>query len=182
MSRIVLAISAIILIALGLTWQQIHRPQHQESGQAAQALSDWPTLDQDTITAITLHHGEQTIDLHKVSSVWQLHDRYGEVAANSDLINQLLRDLTVMRPQQFITSNPDRFKRFRLDNHADRITLKGKASTPLLDLLIGKAGTDLISTTVRRLGSNQIIAVNRSLAWQLGRPATSWRAPEAKKQ
>ncbi|MDQ6950561.1 MAG: DUF4340 domain-containing protein [Mariprofundales bacterium] len=179
MMRAALAVIVIIIVATGLAWHQDHRPEHRATMQATQALSNWPTLNPDEITAITLRYGDSTVRLRKAASgSWQLVDPYGQVAANTDLVHRLLRDITAMRPQQLITTNPNNFNRFRLGSEADRLTVQGDGDTPLLDLLVGKPGTDLISTTVRRRGMNQVVTVDRSLGWQLGRTAKSWRAPK----
>ena len=174
------AIIAIVVAASAVAWQQSQRAPRAVSSSSEAVLQQWPQITPKQVAAIQIHHGTTTVQLHKNGEQWMVKDRYGEVAANKEQVTRLLTDVTTMRPQRLISSNPDNFARFRLGDDADRLTLRGAGSKPLLDLLIGKPGTDLISTTVRRAGSNAILSVNRSLAWQLGREPSAWRAPKPK--
>jgi len=176
-----LAMVAMIVVAAGLAWQQSHRPPRAVDQSSEMALQQWPHITPAQVQTIHIHHGKVLIQLNRHDENWMVVDTYGEVAANQESVSRLLRDVTNMRPQRVLSSNPKNFARFRLTDDTDRLTLDGKGDTVLLDLLVGKPGTDLISTTVRQVGKDAIINVNRSLAWQLGRTPASWHAPEAKK-
>ncbi|MDX8413062.1 MAG: DUF4340 domain-containing protein [Mariprofundales bacterium] len=171
-----LAIVAVIVVAAVLAWQQSQQPSSAVDAPSQRLLQQWPQITPAAITSITIRHNSATIDLHRNAHAWMVADQYGSAAANEALVAQLLKSVTNMRPQRVVSSNPNNFARFRVtDNGADRLTLKGDKSAVLLDIWVGKAGVDLISTTIRQVGANAIINVNRSLAWQLGKPAASWR-------
>ncbi len=174
------AIIAVIVVATAVAWQQSQRAPRAVGANSEAVLQQWPKVTPKQVRAIQIHHGATTVQLHRNGEQWMVKDRYGEVAANKEQVTRLLNDVTAMAPQRLISNNPDNFTRFRLGDDADRLTLLGDAGKPLLDLLIGKPGTDLISTTVRQAGSNAILSVNRSLAWQLGRAPSAWRAEKPK--
>lgn len=173
-----LAIAAVIIIAGGLAWHQAQRPARVLDAASSAVVASWPTLTPDEVASITINHGGATVRLQRAGKGWTVRDRYGAVAANSDLVTRLLHDLRDMRPQRVVTRNPDYFQRFRVADGGDRLTLKGSGGRVLLDLLVGKPGSDFVSTHVRRADSQAIVLVDRSLGWQVGRAAESWRAPK----
>jgi len=171
-----LAIITVIVVSAGLAWQQSQQPPSAVDATSKHALQQWPQITPAAVASIQLRHNGTTTKLDQHRSQWMVSDQYGAaVAANQALVAQLLKTVTHMRPQRVVSSNPENFSRFRLTDDADRLTLKGENGNVLLDILVGKSGSNLISTTVRQVGDNVIINVNRSLAWQLGKSAASWR-------
>jgi len=173
---------AVIVAAFGLAWQQSHRPTSVVTQSSESLLQQWPKVTPDEVRAIYIHHGKEEVHLNRRAGKWMVEDRYGEVTADQQLVSRLLNDATVMRPQRVVSTHSRNFARFHLTDDADRLTLKGEEGVVLLDLLVGKAGTDAISTTVRQVKRNTILNVNRSLGWQLGRTAASWRQVQSKKE
>jgi len=171
-----LAIMAVIVVTAGLAWQHSQQPSSAVDATSQRLLQQWPQITAAAVESITIRHNGTTTELHRNARAWMVTDQYGSATANEDLVAQLLKSVTDMRPQRVISSNTNNFARFRVtDNGADRLTLKGEKEVVLLDIWVGKAGVDLISTTIRQVGANAMINVNRSLAWQLGKPAASWK-------
>ncbi len=177
-----LALIAVIVLAAGAAWWQAQRPERALDADSAAVLRGWPQLAQDRIRQVEIRHAGVQVLLKRGDSGWLVRDRYGDVAANGDLVDRLLRDLVEMRPVRVVTRNPDYFDRFRLGKEADRLVLRDADGQALLDLLVGKPGSDLISTTVRRAGENSVMTVDRSLGWQVGRKPAQWRALKHRKE
>jgi hypothetical protein len=55
--------------------------------------------------------------------------------------------------------------------------MKREGGDTLLDLFIGKQGSDLISTYLRLADRPEVLAVDRTLLWQVRRPYQDWKAP-----
>jgi hypothetical protein len=57
------------------------------------------------------------------------------------------------------------------------VLLKREHGDTLLELFIGKQGSDLISTYLRFADRPEVLAVDRTLLWQVRRPYEEWKAP-----
>ncbi|MDQ6964168.1 MAG: DUF4340 domain-containing protein [Mariprofundales bacterium] len=175
MTRYLITLAAITITAALFTWQHASQPTAAVDDSSAHTLQQWQQIDPDQVKEINIRHDSAMVHLNRQGDSWMVADRYGSVEADKSSVTQLLKSISEMRPQRVVSSNPQNFALFRVTDSADRLTLKGSSGALLLDILVGKPGTDLISTTIRPVGSNSIISVNRSLAWQMGRSPDSWR-------
>ncbi len=108
---------------------------------------------------------------------WQLQLASGqESRADNDAVVHLLNDLAAMKPVRVVTRNPEQYEKLKVGPGAAKVTLQDQQESTLFEVLIGKQGSDLLSTYIRIAEQPEVLAVDRSLLWQLRRPVEGWRA------
>lgn len=133
----------------------------------------------DTVYALTLTSGEEVaISLLRDGTRWKLEGAGGEQEdADTDAVQHLLDDLASMKIVRVVTRNPEHYEKLQVTTGSTRVLLKSEGGDTLLELFIGKQGGDLISTYLRVGGRPEVLAVDRTLSWQVKRPYQGWKAP-----
>ena len=133
----------------------------------------------DAVYALTLTNGGGVaVSLLRDDSRWKLQGVEGEQEdADAAAVQRLLDDLASMKIVRVVTRNPEHYEKLRVTTGSTRVLLKREGGDTLLDLFIGKQGSDLISTYLRVGGRPEVLAVDRTLLWQVGRPYQEWKAP-----
>ncbi len=160
------ALALLVLIATGVFFWK-----HEEPVSAPQQMAAWQTLDASRVSTLSIQkNGEPAIELHRQGNQWMIAGK----AADAQAVQRLLNDLSAMRPVRIVTRKRDHDAMLGLDEHAITLKLSDAAGKPLLHAAIGKQGANLISTYLRLQGEDVVYAVNKSLVWQLNRPAAAW--------
>ena len=123
--------------------------------------------------------GEVAVSLLRSDGGWKLTGEglEGETQdADADAVQQLLDDLASMKIVRVVTRNPGHYEKLRVTTGSVRVLLKREGGDTLLDLFIGKQGSDLISTYLRLADRPEVLAVDRTLLWQVRRPYQDWKA------
>lgn len=170
-----LAWAATAAVLLGIAaWGLMRWAQPPE---ALQAMPAWPAVVPAKIADIVLRAtGPTATEVHLVrrGKGWQVQLGQGWQEADDQAVTDMLGTLASMRPDRVVTRNPAHDAELRVTDAADRITLKDAHGVVILDLLVGKPGPDLVSTYVRLAGNPAVLSVDRSLDWQVRRPAAAW--------
>jgi len=117
------------------------------------------------------------IKLQRVESGWQLLiDSDVWRGADDEAVLHLLNDLAAMQPIRVVTRNPDQYEKLKVGLAATKVLLKDRQGKELFEVMIGKQGSDLLSTYIRFAGKAEVLAVDRSLLWQVKRPLEGWQA------
>ena len=119
----------------------------------------------------------ETIRLERTGDGWRLIGK-SPVPARTEAVERLLNDLASMRVIRVVAHTRSHDAELGLDRGV-HVSLLGRGDRRLLELTIGKQGSDLISTYVRVDSSPKVIAVGKSLVWQVKRTASAWAAPSA---
>lgn len=148
---------------------------------ASQKMPEITDFTSETVQSIEIAREEvPAIRLKRSNTKWQLLTNTGEMrAANGDAVSHLLNDLATMKPIRVVTRNPEQHQKLKVGPKAIRVTLKDQRDVVLLEVLVGKQGSDLLSTYVRMAGQHEVLAVDRSLVWQVSRPLDGWQGREA---
>lgn len=102
-----------------------------------------------------------------------------DVPANRESVSHLLDNLADMRVIRVVTHTHAHDDTLGM-NKGVKLVLRDQADTAFFHLTVGKQGSDLISTYVRVGRSPEVLAVNKSLAWQVTRSPNAWKAPPSK--
>jgi len=124
---------------------------------------------------VEISNRESRIVLRRKNDVWLVADRTGEFPAKQDRVADLFALLTRKDNYPVRASSSEGIERLGLkEESASRITVRGGAGLPLLDLLIG--GTNALGTEVylRRAGWNQIYSAEDSYSFFTESNARSW--------
>ncbi|MDQ6962359.1 MAG: DUF4340 domain-containing protein [Mariprofundaceae bacterium] len=157
-----------ILILGGMYFWQKERPLH-----VVQSMEHWPVFDQKKVSDVrVINQDGEVITLHK-ADVWML----GDQQADEKAVLQIIHDLHVMKPIRVVSRNIKQYARLEVTDKATRVVLSAHGVT-LLDLYVGKQGSDLISTYVRLQQSQEVVAVNKALVWQVNRQQSAWQKTE----
>ena len=169
-------ILATVLLLLGMVLWLASRPDA-----ASQQMPEIAGFVSDRVQTIEIAGGEASpIRFKRMGAGWQLLMNAGEWHdANGDAVSHLLNDLAAMKPIRVVTRNPEQHQRLKVGSKAIRVTLNDQHGVVLLEVLIGKQGSDLLSTYVRMAGQHEVLAVDRSLVWQVSRPLDGWQGREA---
>jgi len=165
-------IGLLLLLCLSALWLL------QQPDSRTQKLPVWPSLSVDKIVTIIIDQGrDENIILQLVDGQWLLSN--GDDAAE-DAVFRLLDDLVAMQPIRVVTRKHDHDEALGMVKGKVQLQCLDKNGQTLLNITIGKQGSDLLSTYVRLQGHNAVVAVNRTLIWQVKRSKSAWKAVEKK--
>ncbi len=141
---------------------------------APQSLPTWPMIDAGSVRHLQIVHGTQpVVELQQKEGKWFL----GEAGADEEAVRHLLDDLAGMRIVRLVTEKSERHTMLQVDDAGYRVQLFNDAGQSVLDMMVGKQGRDILSTYVRLRGKPEVVAVDRTLVWQVRRSPDSWKAP-----
>jgi len=142
---------------------------------APQAHVPLKTPDISKVTAIELMPASGAhVRLKKEGEKWMLAGK-PDVPANEESVRHLLDNLVNMRVVRVVTHTHAHDDALGM-NHGTKLTLLDQTDTVLFILTVGKQGSDLISTYVRIGQAPEVLAVDKSLVWQVKRDSSAWKA------
>jgi hypothetical protein len=148
---------------------------------APQSMPEMVRFNPDEVYTLALTDGgDVAVSLLRSDSGWELKGEGAEGErqnADADAVQQLLDDLASMKIVRVVTRNPGHYEKLRVTTGSVRLLLKREGGDSLLDLSVGKQGSDLISTYLRLADRPEVLAVDRTLLWQVRRPYQEWKAP-----
>lgn len=143
----------------------------------SQNLPDLPAVHAEQAALLQITAPGSRVRLHREKGEWFV-DGEARVRANGEAVEKLLADLSAMRPVRLLTRNSERYAELGLGEDAVRLTLTDDSQAVLADIFIGKQGTDILSTYIRFADMDAVLAVDRTLVWQVRRSQEGWFAPE----
>ena len=170
----VIIITSLLFLAGVLIWMA-SRPDS-----APQTMPEMIRFNPDEVHTLALTNaGAVPVLLLRSDNGWKLEGdgSEGEQVADADAVQHLLDDLASMKIVRVVTRNPGHYEKLRVTTGSIQVLLKRAGGETLLDLFIGKQGSDLISTYLRIGGRPEVLAVDKTLLWQVRRPYQEWKAP-----
>lgn len=169
-------ITASLLLLAGVLVWMASRPDS-----APQAMPEITRFNPDEVYALDLMNGgAEPVSLLRSGNGWKLKGDGSEgeqEVADADAVQRLLDDLASMNIVRVVTRNPGHYEKLRVTTGSIRVLLKRESGEALLDIFIGKQGSDLISTYLRIGDRPEVLAVDKTLLWQVRRPYQEWKAP-----
>lgn len=142
-----------------------------------QNLPELPAVHAERAVGLQITATGSRVVLRRDKGEWFV-DGEAKVQANGEAVEKLLADLSAMRPVRLLTRNSERYAGLGLGEDAVHLTLTDGSQVVLADIFIGKQGTDLLSTYIRFADMDAVLAVDRTLVWQVRRSREGWLAPE----
>lgn len=142
----------------------------------SQNLPQFPAVHAERAAGLTITANGSRIELHRDNGEWFVAGE-ARIRANGEAVEKLLSDLATMRPLRLLTRNSERYAALGLGEGAVHLTLTDASQAVLADLLVGKQGTDILSTYIRFTDMDAVLAVDRTLVWQVRRAREGWLAP-----
>ncbi len=174
-----LALALIVLLG-GWAWWKAAQPER-----GPQDLPVWPEVRAQAVQAVEIaREGAPLIRLERRrGDGWRVRTAGKDAqAADAAAVTQLIDDLTAMRPVRVVSRGKRHDRELGLAKGAAvRVRLLGADGALLREVEVGSQASDLISTHVRLGGKGPVVAVDRTLRWQVMRSPRGWRAPEAAK-
>lgn len=168
-------VAAIIILALATLFFF----QKSDIRKIQQKMPIWMPIEAPDVVTIKIKvmtEGE-TIVLHQSAGEWQLAD---DSMADNEAVERLLKDLGEMRPVRVVTRKRNHDDKLQLGDHSIHLLLLDAGGREVFNATVGKQGADLLSTYLRLDGTDAVLAVNKSLNWQLRRSADNWRKEQVK--
>jgi len=162
-----------IVVVLALIYIMTFVFDPQNKGSAAFAWLD-PSL---LVMAdgLEIKGSENRIVLRRRNNVWLVADGTGEFPAKQDRVADLFALLTRKDNYPVRASSSEGIERLGLkEESASRITVRGGAGLPLLDLLIGSANALGTEVYLRRAGWNQIYSAEDDYSFFTELRTRSW--------
>jgi len=160
---------------------------------AYQQMPEMVRFKQGEITSITLARaGSPTLSLVRKDGQWYLSEEgalgtdgraaaeaavEAPVEADEEAVEHLLHDLATMEIVRVVTRNPEQYEKLKVTAGSTGVLLTRDGEI-VLELYVGKQGGDILSTYLRVNDWPEVVAVNKSLLWQVNRPFDGWRANE----
>ena len=129
----------------------------------------------DRVAEIRISTGQGNLRLQKRGDSWILPGAKQEYPASASRIEALLDFLADLARTRVVTSNPDAWEEFEVQNEAPRrIQLFDSSGGELTDLIVGKSVVGGEDDYVRLGGSNEILLSNRSFDYYLDAEERFW--------
>jgi len=164
----------VLLILMGWSVWRFSQPALAPQMHAALAVPDASKV---SAMELTLASGVH-VHLKEKDGTWLLAG-LPDVRANSESVRKLLDDLASMRVIRVVTHTHTHDDALGMSKGV-KLVLLNQTNTVLFTLTVGKQGSDLISTYVRPGQAPEVLAVDKSLVWQVKRPPNAWKAPALK--
>ncbi|MDX8401198.1 MAG: DUF4340 domain-containing protein [Mariprofundaceae bacterium] len=170
------AVLLLILVLGAWAWWKAGQP-----ARGPQTLPTWPAVEADAVRVVEIaREGAPTIRLERADDGWTVRAEGEAHAADAAAVRHLIEDLTAMRPVRVVSRGTGHDRALGLAP-ASRVHVRllgADGDAPLLELWIGSQAADLVSTHVRLGDEGPVVAVGRTLRWQVMRSSRGWRAPE----
>ena len=129
----------------------------------------------DQVAEIRISSDRGNLKLAKNGDSWILPGAQREYPASATRIDALLDFLADLTRTRIVTSNPDVWEEFEVDNDAPRrIQLFDSAGGQLTEIIIGKSAVGSEDNYVRLGGSNEILLTARSFDYYLNVEERFW--------
>lgn len=166
MKKVVVAL-AILLLAGAVLWLAA-QPES-----AGQRMPTMVRFDQKSVDAISISGvAPEAVILKRTGEKWLLQ---GGKEAEGTAVEHLLNDLATMQIVRVVSRSPANDESLGFGKGSVQVVLTG-GDRELLGVTIGKQGSDLISTYLKLAGRPEVLAVDKTLLWQVKRPAEGWAA------
>ncbi|MDQ6968256.1 MAG: DUF4340 domain-containing protein [Mariprofundaceae bacterium] len=166
--------TAWVILFLSLLWMVLWMWQ-QPSSQSQRMAMQSSVAVKSIVQMIIQKHGGKRIVLKLQQGQWRMAN--GDLAVQ-DATLRLLDDLTSMQVIRVVTRKYDFDADLGLLKRGVSVQCLDAQGVVLLDVTVGKQGSDLLSTYIRRADSDAVVAVNRTLVWQVKRSKKAWKATE----
>jgi hypothetical protein len=140
----------------------------------SQGMITWSNITaQDVVKVMIRRHGDKSIVLKLEQGQWQLAN--GDLAVQGAIF-RLLDDLSTMQVIRVVTQTHQHDADLGLLKRGVIVQCLDAQGVVLLDMTVGKQGSDLLSSYIRRNGDDAVVAVNKTLVWQVKRSKKAWKA------
>ncbi|MDQ6976338.1 MAG: DUF4340 domain-containing protein [Mariprofundaceae bacterium] len=163
----------IILAIMMLATATVFFFQKSDISEIQQKIPIWSPIEVSDVATIKITMAaKETIVIHWAAGEWQLNDH---VKADHEAVERLLKDLAEMRPVRVVTRKHKHDEKLRLDAKSGvHLLLLDAADRDIFNAMVGKQGANLLSTYLRLQGSDVVIAMDKSLNWQVYRSIHDW--------
>jgi hypothetical protein len=146
--------SLVILLSLLYILSFVFDPQGSLSRSAAYAWLDGRLLDQ--VDRIVIQNPGLTVNLLRRNEAWLVSRQGNEYPARRLRVEDLLAALSRRAAYPVLATSASSHRQLGLEEGISRITLRGGAGLPLLDLLLGKGGNTGRELYLRKANSNEV--------------------------
>jgi hypothetical protein len=147
-------------------------PQRRLSRSAAYTWLEGRLLDQ--ADRIVIQSPGLTVNLLRRNNVWLVSHEGGEYPARQLLVGDLLALLSRRAAYPVQARSASSHQRLGLEEGISRITVRGGAGLPLLELLVGKGGNTNREVYLRKANSNEVRSGEDVFTAYTGRALASW--------
>jgi len=161
---------AVILVIVFLIWQT---PFNSSQNSSQETIF---TADLNKASKIEITHGETTIILTKLDSIWVIESEEN-AKANQFLIDNIIEATKISKNGTLISQNKEKFANFMLtDEDARKLKIYDNNNNLIINLLIGKTNTAGLDQNYIRLTDNdKIYLVATNFVRTLNQP--NWKEP-----
>lgn len=159
-----------VIITLGLMALIVTQNSPKDT---SQTLPELPIFDLADVARLSVHFkGKPSLEAKREGDKWLLLHSDKPTYLQTNVVSQLLHDLSTMQVKRVASKKTDQFQRFSVADN--EVVLKDEQGKVLLDVFVGKPATDLTSTYIRLADENMVVTVDKVLTWQVKRTQDAW--------
>jgi hypothetical protein len=152
--KLLILSSLVVLLSLVYILSFVFDPQRSLSRSAAYVWLEGRLLDQ--ADRIVIRNPGLTVDLLRRNNVWLVSRQGNEYPARQLRVGDLLAALSRRAAYPVLAASASSHRQLGLEEGISRITVRGGAGLPLLDLLIGRGGNTGREIYLRKANSDQV--------------------------
>ncbi|MFH0766033.1 MAG: DUF4340 domain-containing protein [Calditrichota bacterium] len=162
---ILIALLAAQIVVYALVSIDTHKVQKKE-----QFLS----IDTSLVDYIKIRNEDGEMVMKRVGTRWKITEPL-EYSANPSYVKTLLEKMAELQVETEVTSNPDKYQTYELDDLAAKYAELGKEGGKIDKFYTGKSSDSYTQTYMRRADSKKVLLVSGSPRSSFSRKPEDWR-------
>lgn len=163
-------LGGILIVLILIALLVLQKPGEQSSSNGGNIVFK---IDSSSIDKIELKTPASSIVMEKRGAEWFITQPI-TYKASQENIAQLISQSKAMESKSVITSKPEKFAAFEVNNAGTQVKLFSKG-TEQAAFVVGKMGSTYMETYARALSSNDVLLVSGIFSFTFNRPLKEWR-------
>lgn len=133
------------------------------------------SLEADSLLRVEIRKGDTTTVFERVGGQWELTKPLS-YRADQDALTNLLKKLSEVELGEVISTNPDKFSTFQLDDSSGVLVMAyGRGEKPAISVILGKMSSDFQHCYLRFPRRNEVYIVGGVSRFMVDKKVDDWR-------
>ncbi len=168
MSKTIKILLAVLVVQIGF-YLAVSQDRHR-----VRTKQPFLTVDTSEVNYIKIVNEDGELVMNRVGNQWKMKKPI-EYPANQSYVRTLLEKLARLRIETEVTTNPDKFPLYELDELGAKYVEVGATGSRIDSFYCGKTSESYTHTYLRRAGSNHVLLVSGTPRSSFTRKPEQWR-------